>query len=30
MTLWGLLVRFVAPVVILALFLQSIGVNLGF
>ncbi len=30
MSLWGLLVRFLAPVVILVLFLQSIGVNLGF
>lgn len=30
MTLWGLLVRFLAPVVILFVFLQAIGVNLGF
>ena len=30
MTLWGLLVRFLAPVVIMFVFLQAIGVNLGF
>lgn len=30
MTLWGLLVRYWAPVIILVVFLKAIGVNIGF